>query len=105
MVYSAPKEQFALYITPKVAPSSSNLPLKTRADAKNKRTSSHVTSHVLKVMKLLDIPIVIETGLESLCLDSRLLDGPYRTYGHKLIVAKSVQNTLCLQVLVKEEKS
>ena len=66
--------------------------------------SSHVTSHLLKVIKLLDIPIAIETGLESLCLETRLVDGLYRTYGHKLIVAKSVQNTLCLQELVKDEK-
>ena len=67
--------------------------------------SSHVTSHVLKVIKLLDIPIVIETGLESPCLETRLSDGPsYRTYGHKLIVAGVVQSTISLQVFSKEGK-
>ena len=36
MVSIKAKEQFALYITPKVALSSSNMPLRTRADAKNR---------------------------------------------------------------------
>ena len=66
--------------------------------------SSHVTSHLLKVIKLLDIPIAIETGLESACLETRLLDGPYRTYGHKLIVAGVVQSTISLQALAREGK-
>ena len=66
--------------------------------------SSHVTSHVLKIIKLLDFPIVIETGLETLCLETRLLDVPYRTYVHKLIVAGVVQSTISLQVFSKEGK-
>ena len=46
MVSIKAKEQFALYITPKVAPSSSNLPLKTCADAKNRSVNPCYKPHV-----------------------------------------------------------
>ena len=59
---------------------------------------------MLKENNLWEIKMMIETGFKTLCSEARLVDETYGTYGHKLIVAKSVQNTLCLQELVKDEK-